>query len=398
MTTKRNTVSEPVPFEASDFLNLDGLLSDEERTVREEVNGLVREKIKPYIRDWWEKAIFPTEIVPEMGAQGLLGMHLEGYGCAGKSAVSYGLACMELEAGDSGLRTFVSVQSSLVMSAIHKFGSEEHKQEWLPRMARGEAIGCFGLTEAEAGSDPASMKTFARRDGSDWILSGEKRWITMGTIAEVAVVWAQTDDGVRGFLVPTDTPGFSAKDIVHKVSMRASVQSELYLEDCRLPSEAILPEAKGLRGPFACLNEARYAVIWGAMGAARDCYECALEYSKSRVQFGKPIASFQLTQQKLVNMMLEINKGTMIALHIGRMKDKGEARPEHISFGKLNNVREAIEIAREARTILGGNGVTLEYPVIRHANDLESVRTYEGTDEMHTLVLGQAITGIPAFR
>ncbi len=398
MTTTRNTVSEPVPFEASDFLNLDGLLSDEERTVREEVNGFVREKIKPYIRDWWEKAIFPTEIVPEMGAQGLLGMHLSGYGCAGKSAVSYGLACMELEAGDSGLRTFVSVQGSLAMSAIHKFGSEEQKQEWLPRMARGEAIGCFGLTEAEAGSDPASMKTFARRDGSDWILSGEKRWITMGTIAEVAVVWAQTDDGVRGFLVPTDTPGFSAKDIVHKVSMRASVQSELYLEDCRLPSEAILPEAKGLRGPFACLNEARYAVIWGAMGAARDCYECALEYSKSRVQFGKPIASFQLTQQKLVNMMLEINKGTMIALHIGRMKDKGEVRPEHISFGKLNNVREAIELAREARTILGGNGVTLEYPVIRHANDLESVRTYEGTDEMHTLVLGQAITGIPAFR
>ncbi len=398
MTTTRNTVTEPIPFEASDFLNLDTLLSDEERAVREEVRGFVREKIKPNIQDWWEKAIFPTEIVPEMGAQWLLGMHLEGYGCAGKSAVSYGLAYMELEAGDSGLRTFVSVQGSLAMSAIHKFGSEEQKQEWLPRMARGEAIGCFGLTEAEAGSDPASMKTFASRDGSDWVLNGEKRWITMGTIAEVAVVWAQTDDGVRGFLVPTDTPGFSAKDIVHKVSMRASVQSELYLEDCRLPSEAILPEAKGLRGPFACLNEARYAVIWGAMGAARDCYECALEYSKSRVQFGKPIASFQLTQQKLVNMMLEINKGTMIALHIGRMKDKGEARPEHISFGKLNNVREAIEIAREARTILGGNGVTLEYPVIRHANDLESVRTYEGTDEMHTLVLGQAITGIPAFR
>ena len=398
MTTTRNTVSEPVPFEASDLLNLDRLLSDEERTVRAEVNGFVREKIKPYIRDWWEKAIFPIEIVPEMGAQGLLGMHLTGYGCAGKSAVSYGLACMELEAGDSGLRTFVSVQGSLAMSAIHKFGSEEHKQEWLPRMARGEAIGCFGLTEPEAGSDPASMKTFARRDGSDWILSGEKRWIGMGTIAEVAVVWAQTDDGIRGFLVPTDAPGFSAKDIVHKVSMRASVQTELHLEDCRLPSDAMLPEAKGLRGPFACLNEARYGIIWGAMGAARDCYECALEYSKSRVQFGKPIASFQLTQQKLVNMMLEINKGTMIALHIGRMKDKGEARPEHISFGKLNNVREAIEIAREARTILGGNGVTLEYPIIRHANNLESVRTYEGTDEVHTLVLGQAITGIPAFR
>jgi glutaryl-CoA dehydrogenase len=391
----RNTVSDPVP---SDFLNLDRLLSEEERTMREDVHGFVHEKIKPNIRDWWEKAVFPREIVPEMGAQGLLGMHLSGYGCAGKSAVSYGLACMELEAGDSGLRTFVSVQGSLAMSAIHKFGSEEQKKEWLPRMARGEAIGCFGLTEPEAGSDPASMRTVARQDGSDWILSGRKRWIGMGTIAEVAVVWARTDDGIRGFLVPTDTPGFSAKDIVHKVSMRASVQSELHLEDCRLPSDAMLPEAKGLRGPFACLNEARYGIIWGAMGAARDCYECALEYSKNRIQFGKPIASFQLTQQKLVNMMLEINKGTMVALHIGRMKDEGQARPEHISFGKLNNVREAIEIAREARTILGGNGVTLEYPVIRHANNLESVRTYEGTDEVHTLVLGQAITGIPAFR
>ncbi len=398
MSTMRNTVSEPVPFEASDFLNLDGLLSEEERTVREDVHGFVHEKIKPNIRDWWEQAIFPREIVPEMGAQGLLGMHLSGYGCAGKSAVSYGLACMELEAGDSGLRTFVSVQGSLAMSAIHKFGSEEQKKEWLPRMARGEAIGCFGLTEPEAGSDPASMETFARQDGSDWILSGRKRWIGMGTIAEVAVVWAQTDDGIRGFLVPTNTLGFSAKDIVHKVSMRASVQSELHLEDCRLPSDAMLPEAKGLRGPFACLGEARYGIIWGAMGAARDCYECALEYSKNRVQFGKPIASFQLTQQKLVNMMLEINKGTMVALHIGRMKDEGQARPEHISFGKLNNVREAIEIAREARTILGGNGITLEYPVIRHANNLESVRTYEGTDEVHTLILGQAITGIPAFR
>jgi len=398
MTTTRNTVSEPIPFEASDFLNLDRLLSDEERAVREDVHGFVREKIKPNIEDWWEQAVFPREIVPEMGAQGLLGMHLSGYGCAGKSAVSYGLACMELEAGDSGLRTFVSVQGSLAMSAIHKFGSEEQKKEWLPRMARGEAIGCFGLTEPEAGSDPASMKTFARQDGSDWILSGRKRWIGMGTIAEVAVVWAQTDDGIRGFLVPTDTPGFSAKNIVHKVSMRASVQSELYLEDCRLSSDAMLPEAKGLRGPFACLGEARYGIIWGAMGAARDCYECALEYSKNRIQFGKPIASFQLTQQKLVNMMLEINKGTMVALHIGRMKDEGQARPEHISFGKLNNVREAIEIAREARTILGGNGVTLEYPIIRHANNLESVRTYEGTDEVHTLVLGHAITGIPAFR
>ncbi len=399
----RDTVSGPAaPFEASDFLNLDRLLSDEERQIRNEVRSFVQEKIKPYIQHWWEKAIFPREIVPEMGAQGLLGMHLKGYGCAGKSAVSYGLACMELEAGDSGLRTFVSVQGSLAMSAIHKFGSEEQKQQWLPRMAKGEAIGCFGLTEPEAGSDPASMKTFARREGSDWILSGRKRWIGMGTIADVAVVWARTDEEgepVRGFLVPThNTSGFCAKDIVHKVSMRASVQSELHLQDCRLPESAMLPEAKGLKGPFACLNEARYGIIWGAMGAARDCYECALEYSKSREQFGKPIASFQLTQQKLVDMMLEINKGTMVALHVGRMKDEGQARPEQISFGKLNNVREAIEIAREARTILGGNGITLEYPVIRHANNLESVRTYEGTDEVHTLVLGQAITGIPAFR
>jgi glutaryl-CoA dehydrogenase len=398
MSTTRKTVSEPVPFEASDFLNLDKLLSDEERAVRQDVHEFVREKIKPNIRDWWEKAVFPREIVPEMGVRGLLGMHLTGYGCAGKSAVSYGLACMELEAGDSGLRTFVSVQGSLVMSAIHKFGSEEQKKEWLPRLAKGEVIGCFGLTEPEAGSDPASMKTFARKEGPDWILSGTKRWIGMGTIADVAVVWAQTDDGIRGFLIPTDTRGFSAMDILYKVSMRASVQSELHLEDCRLPSGAMLPEAKGLRGPFACLNEARYGIIWGAMGAARDCYECALEYSKNRVQFGKPIASFQLTQQKLVDMMLEINKGTMIALHIGRMKDEGQVRPEHLSFGKLNNVREAIEIAREARTILGGNGITLEYPVIRHANNLESVRTYEGTDEVHTLVLGQKITGIPAFR
>ncbi|MCA1729062.1 MAG: acyl-CoA dehydrogenase family protein [Actinobacteria bacterium] len=398
MATTQKTVPEPLPLEASDLLNLDRLLSDKERAVREDIRGFVDEKIKPNIRDWWEKAIFPRELVPEMGARGLLGMHLSGYGCAGKSAVSYGLACMELEAGDSGLRTFVSVQGSLAMSAIHKFGSEEQKNEWLPRMAKGEAIGCFGLTEPEAGSDPASMETFARKEGSDWVLSGRKRWIGMGTIADVAVVWAQTDDGVRGFLVPTDTPGFSAKDIVHKVSMRASVQSELHLEDCRLPSDAMLPDAKGLRGPFACLGEARYGIIWGAMGAARDCYECALEYSKNRIQFGKPIASFQLTQQKLVDMMLEINKGTMISLHIGRMKDEGQVRPEHISFGKLNNVRVAIEIAREARTILGGNGITLEYPVMRHANNLESVRTYEGTDEVHTLVLGQAITGIPAFR
>lgn len=384
--------------EPLDLLNLDSLLSDEELAAREEVRGFVRERIKPNIREWWERATFPKEIMPEMGSLGLLGMHLEGYGCAGKSAVEYGLACMELEAGDSGLRTLVSVQGSLTMSAIHKFGSEEQKQEWLPKMAKGEAIGCFGLTEPEAGSDPAAMKTSARRDGSDWVLDGSKRWIGMGTFADVAVIWAQTDHGIRGFLVPTDSPGFSATDITNKVSMRASVQCELHLEDVRLPSEAMLPDAEGLRGPFASLNEARYGIIWGAMGAARDCCECALEYSKEREQFDRPIAGFQLTQQKLVNMMLELEKGTLLALHIGRMKDEGTLRTEQISIGKLNNAREAIKIAREARTILGGNGVTLEYPIIRHANNLESVLTYEGTNEVHTLILGKALTGIQAFK
>jgi len=381
-----------------DFLGLDALLSEEELGVREEIRGFVEDRIKPNIREWWEGAIFPREIAPEMGGKGLLGMHLSGYGCAGKSAVAYGLACMELEAGDSGLRTFVSVQGSLAMSAIHKFGSEEQKEEWLPRMARGEAIGCFGLTEPGAGSDPASMKTSARKDGADWVINGEKRWIGMATIADVAVIWAQTDDGIRGFLVPTDTEGFSARDIEQKISMRASIQCDIFLDDCRVPDEAMLPGARGLAGPFACLNEARYGIIWGSMGAARDCYETALEYAKGREQFGKPIASFQLTQQKLVDMMLEINKGTLVALHVGRMKDEGTLRPEYVSFGKLNNVREAIKIAREARTILGGNGVTLDYPVLRHANNLESVLTYEGTSEVHTLVLGKAITGEQAFR
>ena len=384
--------------EATDLLGLDNLFSDEELATREEVRSFVEERIKPNLREWWEGAIFPRELVPEMAARGLLGMHLEGYGCAGKSAVEYGLACMELEAGDSGLRTFVSVQGSLAMSAIHKFGSEEQKEAWLPRMAKGEAIGCFGLTEPEAGSDPSSMKTFARKDGSDWVLNGEKRWIGMGTIADVAVVWAQTDDGVRGFLVPTDTPGFSAKDITPKLSMRISVQCDLSLEDVRLPESAMLPEAKGLRGPFSCLSEARYGIIWGSMGAARDSYEAALEYAGRREQFGKPVAGFQLTQQKLVNMVLEIEKGTLLALHVGRMKDEGTVRPEHVSAGKLNNVREAIEIAREARTILGGNGITLDYSPLRHANNLESVLTYEGTSEVHTLILGQVLTGIPAFR
>ncbi len=384
-----------------DFLMIDAHLSEEELAVREGVRRFVVEKIKPNIKDWYDAAVFPREIVPEFAELGVLGMHLSGYGCAGRSAVEYGLACMELEAGDSGLRTFVSVQGSLAMSAIHKFGSEEQKEGWLPRMARGEAIGCFGLTEPTAGSDPASMKTHARRDGSDWVLNGSKRWIGLATIADVAVVWARTDEEknpVRGFLVPTDAPGFSATNITPKLSMRASIQCDIDLEDVRLPESAMLPEARGLGGPFACLNEARYGIVWGAMGAARDCYESALDYALAREQFGRPIASFQLVQQKLAGMLIEIGKGTLLALHLGRMKDAGTIRSEHISFGKLNNVREAIEIAREARTVFGGNGVTLDHPPMRHMSNLESVRTYEGTDEVHTLILGNAITGIPAFR
>ena len=384
-----------------DLLGIDAMLSEEELRVRDEVRVFVDERIKPNVARWWEDAHFPREIAPEMGEMGLLGMHLKGYGCAGKSAVSYGLACMELEAGDSGLRTFVSVQGSLAMSAIHKFGSEQQKEEWLPRMARGEAIGCFGLTEPSAGSDPAGMKTFARREGSDWVINGSKRWIGMGSIADVAVVWARTDEEgnpVRGFVVPTGTPGFEAKDITGKFSMRSSIQCDLTFEEMRLPEDAMLPGVKGLKGPFACLNEARYGIIWGAMGAARDCYEAALGYAKQREQFDRPVASFQLIQKKLADMMIEMDKGMLLALHLGRMKDADALRPEQISVGKLNNVREAIEIAREARTILGGNGVTLEYPIMRHMNNLESVRTYEGTDEVHTLIIGNAITGIPAFR
>ncbi|CAN5792687.1 acyl-CoA dehydrogenase family protein [soil metagenome] len=400
-TAKQADAGAPVHPDASDFLNIDAHLSDEEKGVREGVRSFVQERIKPNIEGWYGEAVFPREIVPEFADLGLLGMHLSGYGCAGKSAVEYGLACMELEAGDSGLRTFVSVQGSLAMSAIHKFGSEEQKQTWLPPMARGEVIGCFGLTEPTAGSDPASMKTYARRDGSDWVLNGEKRWIGLATIADIAVVWARTDEEknpVRGFLVPTDTQGLSATDITPKLSMRASIQCDVHLEEVRLPESSMLPEARGLGGPFACLGEARYGIIWGAMGAARDCYESALAYAKEREQFGQPIASFQLVQQKLANMLLEVGKGTLLALHIGRMKDAGTLRPEHISFGKLNNVREAIEVAREARTIFGGNGVTLDYPPMRHMSNLESVRTYEGTDEVHTLILGGAITGIQAFR
>lgn len=351
----------------------------------------------PGIEKWFEAGEFPVEVATELGSLGLLGMHLEGYGCAGTNAVSYGLACLELEAGDSGFRSFVSVQGSLAMFPIWKYGSEEQKQEWLPRMAAGEAIGCFGLTEPDQGSDPSNMRTSAKRDGDDWVLSGNKMWITNGGVADVAVVWAQTEGGVRGFLVPRGTPGFETRDIHRKLSLRASVTSELILDGCRLPGDAVLPDVTGMRGPLSCLNEARFGIVWGAMGAARACYESALEYSKTREQFGKPIGGFQLTQKKLVDMLVEINKGTLLALHLGRKKDEGTLDPRHVSLGKLNNVREAIAIAREARTILGANGITLEYPVIRHANNLESVLTYEGTSEIHTLILGEAITGLRSF-
>jgi glutaryl-CoA dehydrogenase len=386
----------------SDVLALDTLLTAEELDVRQRIRDFTDQRIKPGIARWYEDAVFPLELAPELGELGVLGMHLEGYGCPGRSAVEYGLAAMELEAGDSGIRTFVSVQGSLAMTAIHKWGSEDQKQEWLPRMAAGELIGCFALTEPSAGSDPSSMTTVARRDGSGddagWVLDGAKRWIGFASVAGVMVVWAMTDDGVHGFLVPAGTPGVTATPIGQKLSMRASIQCDVVFDGVRLGPEALLPGARGLRGPFTCLNEARYGIAWGAMGAARDSYQAALEYSQDRLQFGKPLAGYQLTQEKLVNMMLEIQKGTMLALHLGRLKDAGTLRPEQISLGKLNNVREAIKIAREARTILGGNGITLDYSPLRHAANLESVRTNEGTDEVHTLVLGQHITGIGAFR
>jgi glutaryl-CoA dehydrogenase len=387
---------------ANDYLALDGLFSADELALRDRVRAFVDERIKPNIAGWYATATFPRELVKEMGALGLLGMHLEGHGCAGRSAVEYGLAAMELEAGDSGIRTFVSVQGSLAMSAIAKFGSDEQKERWLPGMAAGELIGCFGLTEPTAGSDPASMATRAVRDGDGWVLTGSKRWIGLASIADVAIIWAQTDDGsgagsIRGFVVPTATEGFTAVPIEPKLSMRASIQCDITLDGVPLPADAMLPGARGLKGPFSCLNEARYGIMWGAMGAARDSYETALAYSLQRRQFGTPVASFQLTQQKLVDMVLEIQKGVLVALQTGRLKDAGTLRPEQISFGKLNNVREAIAICRSARTILGGNGVTLEYSPLRHADNLESVRTYEGTDEVHTLIMGRAITGIPAF-
>ncbi|GAA1662509.1 acyl-CoA dehydrogenase family protein [Microbacterium lacus] len=383
---------------ASDVLGLDALLSADELAVRDRVRTFVDAEIRPHIADWYDRAHFPVELARAFGELGVLGMSLPGYGCPGRSAVEYGLAALELEAGDSGLRTFVSVQGSLAMGSIHRWGSEEQKQEWLPRMATGDVIGSFGLTEPSAGSDPSSMKTFARRDGEDWILTGSKRWIGLATVAQLTVVWAQTDDGVRGFLVPTDAPGYHAHVLEPKGSMRASVQCELHFDEIRLPASALLPGAKGLRGPFSALNEARYGIVWGALGAGRDSYEAALHYALRREQFDRPIAGFQLTQEKLVDMVLELQKGALLALHLGRLKDAGTLQPVQISVGKLNNVRESLKIAREARTILGGNGVLLEHSPIRHAANLESVRTYEGTDEVHTLILGEHLTGLGAFR
>jgi glutaryl-CoA dehydrogenase len=388
------------PFEPLDPAGIDDLLSGDEKAVRASVRQLCVDRFDPYVADWFERGEIDDlpGLAKEIGALGVLGMHLEGYGCAGMSATEYGLACLELEASDSGIRSLVSVQGSLAMFAIWRWGSEEQKNEWLPQMAAGEVIGCFGLTEPDVGSDPASMRTRARKDGSDWVLDGRKMWITNGSVADVALVWAQTGEGIRGFVVPTDTPGFSAPDIKHKQSLRASVTSELVLDSVRLPGSAVFPEVRGLMGPLSCLNEARYGIVWGAMGAARSSLQAALSYANGRVQFGKPISAFQLTQQKLVDMNLEYTKGMMLALHLGRRKDAGKLRPEQVSLGKLNNVREALEICRAARTVLGANGVSLEYPVIRHANNLESVLTYEGTVEMHTLVVGQAMTGHAAFR
>lgn len=387
----------PGPIDALDFLEIGAQLSDEERLLRDTVRQFVEDKILPDVGDWYDRGYFPKELAKEMGAMGLLGMHLEGYGCAGTSATAYGLASIELEAGDTGARSFVSVQGSLAMYPIWEFGSEEQKQQWLPAMAAGEKIGCFGLTEPDSGSDAASMRTSAKRDGTDWILNGSKMWITNGGIADVAVVWARTDEGIRGFIVPTGTPGFSTNDIHKKVSLRASVTSELVFDNVRLPADAVLPNVVGMKGPLSCLNEARFGILFGAVGAARACYESALSYSKERKQFDQPIASFQLTQDKLVEMMISVNRSALIAMHLGRMKDAGTIRPAHISFGKKENVRAALAVARSARSVLGANGITLEYPVIRHMTNLESVYTYEGTNEVHTLILGQAITGINAF-
>ncbi|MEN8653112.1 acyl-CoA dehydrogenase family protein [Streptomyces sp. 21So2-11] len=395
------------PFDPGDPLGIDDLLAPEDLAIRGVVRAWAADRVLPHIADWYERGELPgiRDLARELGSIGALGMSLQGYGCAGASNVQYGLACLELEAADSGIRSLVSVQGSLAMYAIHRFGSEEQKQRWLPGMAAGEIIGCFGLTEPDHGSDPAGLRTYAKKDGADWVLTGRKMWITNGSVAGVAVVWAQTDEGgagagsgIRGFLVPTDTPGFAAPEIKHKWSLRASVTSELVLDEVRLPADAVLPEVTGLKGPLSCLSHARYGIVWGAMGAARASFESALDYSKTREQFGKPIGGFQLTQAKLADMAVELHKGILLAHHLGQRMDAGRLRPEQVSFGKLNNVREAIEICRTSRTILGANGISLEYPVMRHATNLESVLTYEGTVEMHQLVLGKALTGLDAFR
>lgn len=381
----------------------DSLLSDDEREIRDTVAAFAARRLRPQVAEWFEAGTFPArELAPELGQLGLLGMHLTGYGCAGMTAVEYGLACQELEAVDSGVRSMVSVQGSLAMTAIHKFGSEEQKRQWLPELAAGRALGCFGLTEPDFGSNPGGMRTRAKRDGTDWVLNGSKMWITNGSVADVAVIWAQTEDEgkqvIRGFLVPAGTPGFTAREMHHKLSLRASITAELDLDDVRLPAEAVLPESRGLNAPLACLSEARFGIIFGALGAARDCLTATIEYARTREVFDKPLAAYQLTQAKLADMALEFGKGQLLALHLGRMKDQGTIRPEQVSAGKLNSTREAIAIARECRTILGANGITLDYPVLRHANNLESVLTYEGTAEVHQLVLGRALTDANAFR
>ena len=387
----------PGKLDPVDILQIDDMLDAEDRLLRDTVRQYVADRVTPNIGDWFDEGRFPRELIKEMGDMGLLGMHLDGYGCAGTTAVQYGLACTELEAGDSGVRSFVSVQGSLAMYPIWAFGSEDQKEKWLPGMAAGDLIGCFGLTEPDSGSDPGAMRTFAKRDGDDWILNGSKMWITNGSIADVAVVWAGTDEGIRGFIVPTDSKGFTANLIHKKLSLRASVTSELVFDNIRLPADAVLPNVRGLKGPLSCLNEARFGIMFGSVGAARACYEAALNYSLERVQFDKPIAAFQLTQRKLVEMMIGVNQGMLLAMHLGRKRDEGTLSAEHVNFGKLTNVRMALATAREARSVLGANGITLEYPVVRHMNNLESVYTYEGTNEIHTLVLGQAITGLSAF-
>lgn len=396
-TTPPTATENHAQLDPYDALAIDTLLTDRERAVRDRVRRYVEERYAPRAAQLFEEARFPREIARELGELGVLGMHLNGYGCPGNSAVEYGLACLELEAGDTGLRTFVSVQGSLVMTAIHTWGSEKQKETWLPALAAGEAIGCFALTEPDAGSDPGSMQTTARRVGDGWVIEGRKRWIGLASIADVAVVWAHTDDGVRGFLVPTSTPGFKATDITGKLAMRASIQCDIELNGCRVDAEAMLPGAHGLRGPFTCLDEARYGIVWGVMGAARSAYESTLEYTKQREQFGRPIASFQLVQKQLVDMAVTVNRGTLLALHLGRLSDAGRLAPEHISIGKLDNTRNALEVARTARALLGGNGITLEHPVMRHMVNLEAPYTYEGTAEIHTLILGHALTSIRAF-